>query len=1190
MPRVLPQPEPLPGICFLLRERRPPPGRSACGGELAAASRGEQSQVFATLLAQPNAHGSRTERRAMSRAQPCCAGCSLGRRGDSCATQYLPRQPNIARGPPAEAQHTHAENRCALVAAMRPPEASGEVAGEGADAATEKLSPRAGSGASDEDELSGTAFAPNAFRRLRDLEDRTVQIAAVMAILAVASIVLAIAEVELAVLRLPVTAALSLVGSCRAGRPSLLVRSGLAHTGLEGVLAYAPRVMPASPQGVLSVGNAADPAAVGGNASTAWALPLLNDQAPFCDPGAGSRLPPASENVTAGRPCSLDGNGMAAALLGIADRFAGKGASSLGPRAWALLLGSRRGCFDGLRSGTVSPGGGFLLPPARDTAAARGSAGTLEALGVGPTGMGVAGWPASSLEASERAVVLLPAPGALALERLAESIAAEFGGSATSLRLSALNDTARRVWAHALAAGGFPSGASLADGVATAASAQPSAALRRRALLAVEAATGVAGGWLSLLGLACDGPAAACPAAGGPSAGESTRLLVSAAREGGGGEAVGWLAASSRDAVAAAAVAAAARASAPWSTAPWLGHGGHGTSPASLVAAEVLPLTEDETLEARAASVAGETVTAVAWGVRAAQSAVTVALLCLAAALHWATGDVRALRRRAAPQASACAPVAALGDVARAARRAALSVSRTVFWWFVRCLPLPCVAETASQRRQRRMQRRAAARSMRDSYLRPTAAESRRNSSAFGKPARSESRRGTLSDPWTRLRATAGQLQQAPGSACLWGPAFAATAEALALAIHVPAGTWPELEAAVGPSAYVVVALAPICLRLPLLLRAAYLLSELSTGSGRLLVALSGQSFSFSFFVKTTLRQHAFACTVGIVVGAIAFTSVALHAAETLVCAASHVPACAPLSLPEAVYMTAISITTVGFGGRLTPRTTVGGGIVVLASFAALLATAVAVAQLVAFMQFDAAQDQVVALIRKASVRNARAALAAGAIQAAWHWSQEHRQSLLWTRGRASGVIYRSVASRASATLRATGAVARWAAFRAIAGRQLLDADMGPRRRVLAAFTLLRVDEARETARQALQLAADAEATVTAGISPQQAARVRSPSPDAVIAGGRLGMGWARSSELPARLRSAASPKARPWSAVPRAVRPPPVVIRAAGTAPSSPGGAAGAQEDEVAAAFRAAAEQARALAARLSGRQHTPA
>ncbi|KAA0154810.1 hypothetical protein FNF31_06229 [Cafeteria roenbergensis] len=796
---------------------------------------------------------------------------------------------------------------------MRPPEASGEVAGEGADAATEKLSPRAGSGASDEDELSGTAFAPNAFRRLRDLEDRTVQIAAVMAILAVASIVLAIAEVELAVLRLPVTAALSLVGSCRAGRPSLLVRSGLAHTGLEGVLAYAPRVMPASPLGVLSVGNAADPAAVGGNASTAWALPLLNDQAPFCDPGAGSRLPPASENVTAGRPCSLDGNGMAAALLGIADRFAGKGASSLGPRAWALLLGSRRGCFDGLRSGTVSPGGGFLLPPARDTAAARGSAGTLEALGVGPTGMGVTGWPASSLEASERAVVLLPAPGALALERLAESIAAEFGGSAASLRLSALNDTARRVWAHALAAGGFPSGASLADGVATAASAQPSAALRRRALLAVEAAT----------------------------------------------------------------------------------------------------------------------------------------------------------------------------------------------------------------------------------------AESRRNSSAFGKPARSESRRGTLSDPWTRLRATAGQLQQAPGSACLWGPALAATAEALALAIHVPAGTWPELEAAVGPSAYVVVALAPICLRLPLLLRAAYLLSELSTGSGRLLVALSGQSFSFSFFVKTTLRQHAFACTVGIVVGAIAFTSVALHAAETLVCAASHVPACAPLSLPEAVYMTAISITTVGFGGRLTPRTTVGGGIVVLASFAALLATAVAVAQLVAFMQFDAAQDQVVALIRKASVRNARAALAAGAIQAAWHWSQEHRQSLLWTRGRASGVIYRSVASRASATLRATGAVARWAAFRAIAGRQLLDADMGPRRRVLAAFTLLRVDEARETARQALQLAADAEATVTAGISPQQAARVRSPSPDAVIAGGRLGMGWARST---------------------------------------------GAQEDEVAAAFRAAAEQARALAARLSGRQHTPA
>ncbi|KAA0150880.1 hypothetical protein FNF29_04994 [Cafeteria roenbergensis] len=919
---------------------------------------------------------------------------------------------------------------------MRPPEASGEVAGEGADAATEKLSPRAGSGASDEDELSGTAFAPNAFRRLRDLEDRTVQIAAVMAILAVASIVLAIAEVELAVLRLPVTAALSLVGSCRAGRPSLLVRSGLAHTGLEGVLAYAPRVMPASPLGVLSVGNAADPAAVGGNASTAWALPLLNDQAPFCDPGAGSRLPPAaSGNATAGRPCSLDGNGMAAALLGIADRFAGKGASSLGPRAWALLLGSRRGCFDGLRSGTVSPGGGFLLPPARDTAAARGSAGTLEALGVGPTGMGVTGWPASSLEASERAVVLLPAPGALALERLAESIAAEFGGSATSLRLSALNDTARRVWAHALAAGGFPSGASLADGVATAASAQPSAALRRRALLAVEAATGVAGGWLSLLGLACDGPAAACPAAGGPSAGESTRLLVSAAREGGGGEAVGWLAASSRDAVAAAAVAAAARASAPWSTAPWLGHGGHGTSPASLVAAEVLPLTEDETLEARAASVAGETVTAVAWGVRAAQSAVTVALL--------------------------------------------------------------------------------------------------------------ESRRGTLSDPWTRLRATAGQLQQAPGSACLWGPALAATAEALALAIHVPAGTWPELEAAVGPSAYVVVALAPICLRLPLLLRAAYLLSELSTGSGRLLVALSGQSFSFSFFVKTTLRQHAFACTVGIVVGAIAFTSVALHAAETLVCAASHVPACAPLSLPEAVYMTAISITTVGFGGRLTPRTTVGGGIVVLASFAALLATAVAVAQLVAFMQFDAAQDQVVALIRKASVRNARAALAAGAIQAAWHWSQEHRQSLLWTRGRASGVIYRSVASRASATLRATGAVARWAAFRAIAGRQLLDADMGPRRRVLAAFTLLRVDEARETARQALQLAADAEATVTAGISPQQAARVRSPSPDAVIAGGRLGMGWARST---------------------------------------------GAQEDEVAAAFRAAAEQARALAARLSGRQHTPA
>lgn len=1122
---------------------------------------------------------------------PCLALVGLAAAATSCNWNHndacicLQQQTSSSHRAARNSEHT---------ACMPPSGASAPALGMGASGEAGRPSPRADERASDENGLSSKAFAPQAFRQLRALEDCTVQIATIMAILAIVSIVLAVAEVELAVLRLPVSAALSLAGTCRAGLPSLLVRSGHAHTGLAGVLAYAPRAMPASPQGVLSLAGAADATAVGGNASTEWALPLLEDQAAFCNQQAGSRLPPASGNATPDRPCSLDGGSMAAALLGIADLAAAKGSSSLVPRAWALLLGSRRGCFDGLRASVASSGGGFTLPKARATADARGTAQALDVLGVTATGMGVAGWPASSLEASERAVVLLPAPATLALERLAESLASEFGGSAATLRLPSLNETARRVWAHALAAGGFPAGATLADGVASASSIQPSAALRRRALIAAEAASGETGGWLALLGLACSGPAAACPSADATSAPVSSRLLVSAAREGGGGEGVGWLASGSREAVAAAAVAAAARSAAPWSTAPWLGHGAHGSSPASLVSSMVLPLTEDETLEARTASVAGEAITAVTWGVRAAQSAVTVALVGLAGVLHWAEGDVRALRRRAAPQSSACAPVAAVGDAVRVAQRVACSVPRCLFQCCLRCAPLPCCAQSATQRRQRLMQRRAAARSMRESYMRPTAAESRRNSAAFrtaaGRESLSGRRVGTLAEPQTRLRATVGQLRQAPGSACLWGAAIAATAEALVLAIHVPAGTWPELEAAAGPSAYVIVALAPILLRLPLLVRAAYLLSDMSTGSGRLLVALSGQSFSMSFFIKTTLRQHAWSCTTGIIIGAIVFTSIALHAAETLVCAASHVPACAPLSLPEAVYMTTISITTVGFGGRLTPHTTVGGVLVVLASLAALLATAVAVAQLVSFMQYDAAQDQVVALVRKASVRNARAALAASAIQAAWHWSQEHRQSLLWTRGRAGGVIYRSVASRASATLRATGAVAKWAAFRAIAGRQLMDADMGPRRRVLAAFTLLRVDEARDTARVAQELAAAAEATVTAGISPQLAARVRSPSPGSDVRwAGRYSRAWAKSSELPTRLPPAAALGSRPRSAMPQFRRPPPVRIQAVGSGASSPRAEVLSRDAELVAAFQAAADQARAMASRLRGQVVTP-
>jgi hypothetical protein len=315
-------------------------------------------------------------------------------------------------------------------------------------------------------------------------------------------------------------------------------------------------------------------------------------------------------------------------------------------------------------------------------------------------------------------------------------------------------------------------------------------------------------------------------------------------------------------------------------------------------------------------------------------------------------------------------------------------------------------------------------------------------------------------------------------------------AELLLVSAHMPLGVWPEAEAAIGPSVYVGVALAPVLLRVHMPVRVAFLTSDLGTGSGRLIVALSGQTFSASFFLKRRLREKAWATVAGIITFFITFSSIGLHATETLSCSAERVPACVPLSLGEAVYLVAISVTTVGFGGRYTPRTTFGSVLVIMACGMSLIATAVAVAELVRFMRFGAAEEQVTSLTKKAGLRTSRKQLAAAAIQAAWHWSLEHRQSLLWTRHALRGLVFRSSASRAAATLRATGAVAAWAAFRAVAGRSLLDADMGPRRRLLAAFTLLRVDEAKELLAECLVEAEAAQRTVTAGLPDELRAKL----------------------------------------------------------------------------------------------------
>ena len=919
-------------------------------------------------------------------------------------------------------------------------------------------------------DVTAAAFSAESFHQQRSLERRAVSYAVVMAGLAVVSVVLAVLEVELTVVRLPQPAAQLLVGNCRTGNPSLLVRSGVSFVGIEGVMRYAPRALPASPTGFLTLGPGTQSGPnITGN--TDWTAPVRTSPEVFCNASLGAGLPAAAGNSTA-FPCAISPEVTASALLGIADRAADAGSPALRPRAWAIMLGSPRGCLVGLRGRQASTAGGFTMPLASEMAASRRTAFPASA----DAAIGAAAWPASSFAGSEADAVSVPAPAVLALEALAASV----GGAEAAARSPA--------WRHALVALGMPAATSAADALSLAESLQPSAALRARALAAADVTLGAArGGWPALLALRADGNAtgAFAPAPGSGGGFAPTHRS--------GGPAV---------------AAAMAAASSPglWGAVWWLRRGSPGATPLSLAAPGLaaaagaapgasLGLTPAETAAVRAGVSANGPVIGAAWSVRAAQSGVTLLLLLLTGLWHGLAARVRRVRRQAGPTSAIFAPAAAAADIGRAAASAACCPCRRAKACCVRrCPGCWCVAGEAKERRRRFLQRRSAARAVRRSVIHGAPVTARRFRESVAGQEEVDAARGRAEhragDTASRFPATVAALASAPGSRCQWGVAASLATELLVACVHMPVGAWPEAEAAMGPSLYVAVALAPALLRLHLLLRAGFLLSDLGTGSGRLIVALSGQAFTVSFFVKRQLREKPWLATSALTTGVVVFLSLALHAAETLACASSPVPSCSPLSLPEAVYMTVISVTTVGFGGRFTPRSTLGGVLVVLGSFATLLGTAVAVSELLRFMAYGAAEDQVTALLRKARVRTTRKTLAAAAIQAAWHWSQEHRQSLLWTARPGTGVVFRSAASRASASLRATGAVARWAAFRAVAGRQLLDADMGPRRRLLAAFTLLRVEEARESVAEILQAAAAAAARVTDGMDPELRRRV----------------------------------------------------------------------------------------------------
>lgn len=970
-----------------------------------------------------------------------------------------------------------------------------------------------------------------------------------MSWLAIVSIILAVADVELTVVRQPQQALTLLFGSCRTPRPSLLVRSGHSFASIADVMEYAPRAMPASPAGALGFGQSWVT-----NAQTGWADVVNASAASFC--GADSRLPAGTGN----EPCSADSDRLAAILLGVADRQAELGMPSLTPRSWALMLGTHRDCLAGTRAVKLTSFGGSQLPTAADMAAARGS--DLSEAAAAAV-VGVATWPVSGSEGAERTSVLLPSSRLVALEALSVSMAAavlaeqgtipnaasgllsETSTASLAEAWAAMNATtastpvataAGRIWAHAFARIGLSTPATFVEVLEMSASVQPSASLRGRALQALAASASAS--WPSQLGLSVVGSIEAVNStarlrtAAGHVAPEAFASLVFPP------EALTGLSGDSfrlfgdfRSAKAASSVLP----SDLWGTAQWMGRGGFGGTPMSLVpdsaaaaaamaagiepgregAGAGLDLTAAEVEGVRAAGQGESLLVGAAWAVRAAQSAVTVVLCALAVLWHLKSAQVRQEKGQTAPGSGLCRLDHAASDVACGAWVwLAAPCSREVCNGCVRSFPRLC-PERAAELARRDRRHLQLGRRIRASLIVP---ERQPPLSAPGGAVGLPRAGGIVADEASKRRSHKHTLREASlvrGSLCQWSAAGEMLAELLMIAVHMPVAMLPQAESVLGPSLFVAVALAPAILRVHLPMRLAFLTSDLGTGGGRLIVALSGQTFSASFFVKLRLREQASATVLTIMIFFVTFAAVGLHATESLSCSAERVPPCVPLALGEALYLVAISITTVGFGGRYAPRTAFGAVLVVLACGMSLAATAVAVAELVRFMNHSPAEEQVTSLSRKAGIRTARKHLAAAAIQAAWHWSMEHRQSLLWTRNAFHGLVFRSSASRAAATLRATGSVAKWAAFRTVAGRSMLDADMGPRRRLLAAFSHLRVEEAKELLEECMAAAASATSTVAEGLSPELRALVGLPAEPGGAVGTQRGPGESEEARIP---------------------------------------------------------------------------
>jgi hypothetical protein len=888
-------------------------------------------------------------------------------------------------------------------------------------------------------EVSAGKEGASSVQRIRQQEQSIAFLSKFAAIVSIVSMALAFAELELAVSRLPISMATSIVGNCRGATPSFLVRSQNSFSSLQGVFPIAAKALPASPRGFLR------PTQSVSTNNGSWAQLIRQNPLPWC-----LNLPRTNSSS-----CSYTGDEIAAFVMAVADRISGAAAMTLRPRAWASLLGTNPSCLSGIRSKVATSFGATRLPTSEDVGMARGADGaTLEA--IRRSDVGVQNWPPSSFEGQELSSVAIPNGHLLALEHLAGL-----------LQASPASNSSLLLWRYALNLTAVPTLTTYGEIIESARSVQRADLVRAAVRNVLHNST--SGGILSLLGLH------QLHNAGYNASGWSqllTPLGLSTTPSACLSRAIGGdieAACSFQESFVAR--VRRARSHAVWDPDWWQVNRISGFTSLDRLT-DSFPslanvLSANERLSVQVTTSVPPVHMAGVWGVRTLQSIATAVLLTLTLVVHCKRHTLRRQQRLVGPNTALCAPSAACRDTYFLSRRVVGGATDKCMSRVRACCPCKTQEELMREERLRRQR-------VRDSIFQklPTA-------SPFSPKSRfGSANANTLQYRLAMESATAKRLSRASGSQCEWAGFVWLFIELCMVAIHMPLGVAPVQEGRLGPSLFVLLSVWPVVGRMNRLFEALYASSDLSGAAAKLLIALSGQTWSKSFFLKVFFLKSPWSSSVVGAFVVLLAASVVLHATETLVCVASRVPTCVPLPLTEAIYMVAISTTTVGYGARFVPKTIFGSIIVVVSSLGGLWLTAMIVAQVVRWLSLSPGEELVMSLLRKASVRYHRKHVAASAIQTAWHWSREHRQSLLWTQHHVRGLVFRPASARADSSLRATGAVANWASFRSIAGRSLLDADVGPRRRLLAAFSSLHADEALEESEQIKQTIASAVDTV----------------------------------------------------------------------------------------------------------------